>query len=319
MARKVNISTIGARYHSLDPSLTLPQAVDEMISHLKGKVNQVLPDQPDLIVLPEYSDMPANFSTEKRFAFYKERGDRILDCFSELASENHCYIIYPSVQELEDGTWRNSIRLIGRDGQIAATYYKNHPTIGELEEGILSGEDAVVVNCDFGRVGFAICFDLNFDSLREKYVKAKPDLIVFSSMFHGGLMQSNWAYSCRSYFVGAIGGLTSSIISPVGEIIRSTTNYYDYITETVNLDYAVVHLDNHWKLLRAMSEKYGPLVKMVDPGLVGAVLITSESNSVTMQDIVNEFGFELLDDYFSRALARREADLQARSESIEAF
>ena len=76
----------------------------------------------------------------------------------------------------------------------------------KIEKGSLCGKDAPVFECDFGRVAFAICFDLNFDELRLKYVKAKPDLIIFSSMYHGGLMQAYWAYSCRAYFVGAIAG-----------------------------------------------------------------------------------------------------------------
>jgi len=81
-------------------------------------------------------------------------------------------------------------------------------TLPETESGILYGREAPVFDCDFGRVAFAICFDLNFDELRLKYVKAKPDLIVFSSVYHGGLMQAYWAYSCRAHFIGAVAELS---------------------------------------------------------------------------------------------------------------
>ena len=85
----------------------------------------------------------------------------------------------------------------------------------------------------------AICFDLNFDELRLVYAKAKPDLIVFSSMFHGGIMQAYWVYSCRCHFVSAVGfpAIRSEIRNPHGRVIASTTDHYDFVTATVNLYY----------------------------------------------------------------------------------
>jgi hypothetical protein len=58
-----------------------------------------------------------------------------------------------------------------------------------------------IINCDFGRVAISICYDLNFDELRFRYMKEKPDLIIISSMDHGEVGQSIWAYSCRANFV----------------------------------------------------------------------------------------------------------------------
>jgi len=55
------------------------------------------------------------------------------------------------------------------------------------QDGVLCGKEAPVFECDFGRVACAICFDLNFDELRLKIAKARPDLILFCSMYHGGL------------------------------------------------------------------------------------------------------------------------------------
>src|SRR5690606_27636859 len=123
---------------------------------------------------------------------------------------------------------------------------------------------------------FVICFDLNFEELRLKYQAAKPDLIVFPSMYHGGLMQEYWAYSCRAHFVSSVApaNLPSEIISPVGHTLAASTNYFDFTTATVNLDCRVVHLDGNWGKLRALKEKYGSQVTIFDPGRLGAVLLT---------------------------------------------
>jgi len=185
-------------------------------------------------------------------------------------------------------------------------YNKNHVVIEETtESGILCGREAPVFDCDFGRVAFAICFDLNFDELRLKYAKARPDLIVFSSMYHGGLMQAYWAYSCRAHFVGAISGLPCEIRDPQGDVIASSTNYFDFVVADVNLDCCLAHLDYNWSRLRAMKAKYGPKVTIKDPGFLGSVLITSEHETVTADEMVREFEIELLDDYMARALAHR--------------
>jgi predicted amidohydrolase len=305
---KIKIATIGPRPLHLDSNTDPQKVVDRMIAHWKSRFAQVLPDRPDLIVVPEACDRPAGFSLEKRLAYYRVRKQQIKNFFAKVADENNCYIVYSAARQMDDGTWRNSSILLDRSGKVAGIYNKNHVVIEETTKaGILCGKDAPVIECDFGTVAFAICFDLNFDELRLKYVRAKPDLIIFSSMYHGGLMQAYWAYSCRSHFVGAIAGKAtpSQIYNPLGQVIASNTNYFDYVVAEVNLDCCLAHLDYNWARLRALKAKYGPKVKITDPGRLGCVLIESEHETKTALQMVKEFEIELLDDYMARALAHR--------------
>jgi len=305
--RTITIATIGAKPISI-PGDTEPQRiVDRMIAHWKSKFAQVLPDKPDLIVVPEACDRPSGPNREQLLRYYEVRKDQIQAYFAKVAKDNHCYIVYSAKRHMPDGSWRNSSVLIDRAGKVVGVYNKNHPTIGEIDKGILAGRDAPVFQCDFGTVAMAICFDLNFDELRLQYAKAHPDLILFSSMYHGGMMQAYWAYSCRSHFVGAIAGRStfSEIRDPLGRILASSTNYFDYAVATVNLDCAVAHLDFNWGRFREMKKKYGPEVQISDPGCLGSVLITSKHPEKTIEDMVEEFEIELLDDYFQRALAYR--------------
>ena len=303
MANYVKISTIGARPAAGNPG-TGQQAVERMIAYWQGRFDPVLPDRPDLIVVPECCDRYPSHSMEERLAYYRTRGDQVRDFFGRVARENRCYITYPAVREMDDGSWRNSVQMLGRDGRVLGAYNKNFPVITETTEaGILCGTEAPLVECDFGRVGCAICFDLNFDEIRLEHVAARPDLILFASMYHGGLMQAYWAYSCRVHMATAICGLESAILSPVGETIVRSTNYFDHVTAAVNLDCKVAHLDFNGEKLRAMKEKYGPEVSIHDPGYLGSVLISSESAARTSDDLVAEFGIELLDDYMARSIA----------------
>lgn len=303
----ITIATIGSGPATIAADTPPQKVVERMIAHWRSEFAQVLPDHPDLIVVPEACDRPGGFSDEKLREYYEVRKDQVLDFFATTAKENNCYIVYSAYRQMADGTRRNSSVLIDRKGKVAGIYNKNHPTIGEIEGGTLCGSEAPIIECDFGRVAMAICFDLNFDELRDKYVKGRPDLIIFSSMYHGGLMQSYWAYSCRCHFVGAIAGRAtpSEIRDPLGRVVASNTNYFDYVVARVNLDCALVHLDYNWERLRKLKAKYGPKVKISDPGCLGSVLVASEHETISVDEMIKEFELELLDDYLARALAFR--------------
>jgi len=217
----VTIATLGPSPISVDADADPQQVVNGVIAHWKHQFSRVLPDKPDLIVVPEACDRPRGISPDKLKDYYRIRKNQVRDYFAQVARDNNCYVVYSAKRAVADGTWRNSSVLIDRKGKVVGVYNKNHPTIGEIDGGIVAGRDAPVIECDFGRVAFAICFDLNIDEIRLKYVKAKPDLIVFSSMYHGGMMQAYWAYSCRSHFVGAIAGRAtpSQILNPLGQVI----------------------------------------------------------------------------------------------------
>jgi len=303
----ITIATIGSGPASVTSDAKPQQVVDKMIDHWKRQFAKVLPDRPDLIVVPEACDRPSGFSGEKLQKYYKVRKDQVQQFFAKTARENNCYMVYSAYRIMPDGTKRNSSVLIDRKGNLVGIYNKNHPTIGEIENRTLCGKEAPVFECDFGRVAMAICFDLNFDELRLKYVKAKPDIIIFSSMYHGGLMQSYWAYSCRCHFVGAIAGRAapSEIHNPLGQTIASNTNYFDFAVARVNLDCELAHLDYNWGKLRKLKAKYGPKVTISDPGCLGSVLVSSEHETISVDEMIKEFEIELLDDYFTRALAYR--------------
>lgn len=309
MSRYVKICCLTSAPLPIDPKLDLNEAVERMIGHWRSLLAQALPDKPDLIVLPEACDRPetGSYPLQRRLEYYRCRGNRIRDFFAEVARQNRCYIAYSAHREAEDGSWRNSTQLLDRSGSVVGVYNKNHLVIEECSvSGIRYGKEAPLILTDFGTVACAICFDLNFDELRLKYAKARPDLILFSSAYHGGFMQQYWAYSCRAHFAGSIYPHSpSAIISPVGEVLAESTNYFHYVIRSVNLDCAVIHLDYNGRKLQQIKDKYGSKISIRDPGRLGSVLLSSESGDFTAADIVKEFELELLDDYLARALAHR--------------
>lgn len=305
MSRNVRISVIAN-----SGLANVPGTLESMLEYLRNEVEQVLPDKPDLIVFPEACDRCVSFSEDQQKAWYMLRGDRIRDFFSQIARENRCYIAYSAIRYLStevEHPFRNSTQIIGRDGVVVGMYDKNHLVPLEYDEReVAYGTEAEIIELDFGRVACIICFDLNFNSLLERYAAQKPDLIVFSSFYHGGIKQLEWASRCRSYFVGAIDHDQSRILDAFGTEIASTTNYQDYVTASINLDSTVVHLDRNREKINAAKKKYGPFLQVFDPGHYGSVRLSYEGTDKTIMDIVQEFGMLLLDDYLKLCLEHRE-------------
>jgi hypothetical protein len=309
----VKIATIGGvPSFSLDKNKGSQNFVDKIIVFWKNEINQVLPDKPDLILLPEICDIPTNLKAEEWKEYLEVRKNQVIDQFSSIAKANHCYIAFGTMRIDDDGKFRNSAILLDREGKIAGIYNKNFPTIGEVEDGIKPGDETPVFQCDFGRVAFAICFDLNFKELLAKYEAEQPDVILFPSNYHGSFMQNVWAYWCRSFFVGCINGSgrpSSEIRNPLGDVIASSTNYFDYAVATINLDSRVVHLGYNFGKLDALKKKYGSAVTITDPGRLGPVLVSSESSGNNIDKIIKEFDIELIDPYFDRSRETRAGSL----------
>lgn len=313
--KHIVVSSLGPAELKIRPE-SFAEGVRIMKEHWLKHLNTVLPDHPDLIVLPEACDRFPVMSTAERNEYYVFRGDQMLDFFREQARANHCYIVYSSIRILSDGTSRNSSWLIGRDGEVVGIYDKNYPTIpGMVDAGVLPGKEAPVFKTDFGRVMMAICYDLNFQEFLDRCAAERPDMILFSSMYHGGLMQNYAAYHCRCFFVGAIAGLENNIINPVGERVAHSSNYLPRISTRINLDYQVVHLSQNWEKLEAVKAKYGPGVIISDPGYLGAVLLTSELPKVSSADMVKEFQIEIWDDFYRRSEETRQHYLRKTLES----
>jgi predicted amidohydrolase len=326
MARWITVSCLSSSAWDGDGQ---PQSdvVASVIAGWADRLGSVLPDQPDIIVLSEACDdidtrtMRENDAERgaEMLAYYALRGDRVREFFARVARDNHCYIAYAAIRQAADGTWRNSIQLLDRAGEIAGVYDKNHVVISENEDLDIQYSDEVnVFDLDFGRVGCAICYDLNFDELQARYVQARLDLLLFSSMFHGSFLQRQWAYSSRAYLAAAIRPpARCAVVSPVGEIVAQSTNYFNELTHRINLDRVVAHLDGNGTALSAMKRKYGRAVQIHDPGLLGSVLVTSESDEVSAGKMAEEFGLELLDTYFRRARDHRAGRLLAHPPDLE--
>jgi predicted amidohydrolase len=132
---------------------------------------------------------------------------------AQLASKHRTYIVCPI--DRKDGNRRlNSAVLLDRRGQIAGVYDKMYPYGEEFGKrpGVQPGETVTVVRTDFGRVGLAICFDVNWPPLWQRLSDFGAELVIWSSAYSAGrslqaratdynyhVMSATWVPDCLVY------------------------------------------------------------------------------------------------------------------------
>ena len=293
--------------------------VDRMIQYWLKDIKLCENTKPDLIVLPEicdvYNDLLIAPSLEeaqkRRDDWLEKRGNKILDAFREYASTHHTYIVYPTYRDRDNGHVSNCSLLIDREGDVIACYDKVYPTVGDIAKGAIPGTKPVIAQTDFGTMGFAICFDLNFWDLLEAYAPLRPNVLAFSSYYHGNLMQATWAYRCQSYFLGAtIGNLEKNIVMPDGTVRDSIRSFCTYLVGTINTNCKLAHIDFNKQQINDAFAKYGRKLTIHNNNSLGVLLLTSNDPDLPIEAIFREFEIETWDEYYARSTQARLNALQ---------
>jgi predicted amidohydrolase len=228
----------------------------------------------------------------------------------ELARQHRLIIVWPRLEYDPVRNLRNASVLVGRDGELIGRYDKMFPTIPELEKGVIPGTVAPAFETDMGLVGLMICFDLNFPEVRVALKQSKPDLVVFSSMYRGGLQAQALAYDLRSFVVTSIAGELGLVIDRAGRIIKEST-YEALAVAPINTNSVAMHMDFNWTKMDAMLAKHGPALTF-DFHTREAFMVIESARDEDIESIIKEFQLEPADAYFERS--RR-----VRGEILEKF
>ena len=113
----------------------------------------------------------------------------VADC----ARRHSMYVVAGFYAAVDDGI-SNIAALIDRSGRLVGTYAKRRPTEGEIENGVVPGTATRVFETDFGKVGLAICFDLNWQDLWAELAEDGAELVCWLSAYEGGLPLQAYAW-----------------------------------------------------------------------------------------------------------------------------
>jgi len=179
LSRHVTVASVSTK-----PSCCADKEMDKLLdeaAHYAWRARQM---GADILAFPEI--YPHINSAKKCTEAAEELPTPTTERMMTEASKLGMYIIWPQYTREGEQAY-NSAVLINRDGEISGVYHKMHPTIGEIEDGIMPGTRMPTFETDFGTIGMAICYDLNFRDIMTGLKKNGAEIIFFCSAYRGGL------------------------------------------------------------------------------------------------------------------------------------
>lgn len=307
-----NVRVASVSFTGVGRSNTIQETVEGNVREMVKLLERVcICDKPDIVCFPECSPM-LGLSHKEMVNAAEEIPGKIFGKIASTARKHGVYVVCPMYEKRDELVY-NSAVLIDRNGNYAGSYHKIHPTISEIEAGVTPGVEPKTFETDFGTIGFAICFDLNFEDVAKGLIENGVELILFPSMYRGGLQLKIWAFKYGVYIASAFTGEGSMIVDPLGRILAISSIHSPVICKTINLDYKILHIDYNWSKWDLIKEKYGPNVEIDVSSPEGVFMLVSNLENISAKDIVHEFQLETREEYFRRSVKIREEALKKMS------
>ena len=260
--RKVIVGTAMQAFWVSYPGLQkrlkeLSELVDGMAREAQRKYSRGL----DLAVLPEVA-LTGELSGEPAAQSVAFEGP-VHEAFARVAREHHCYVIVPTYL-LDDSSRKlcsNAAILVGREGELVGIYRKVHLAVqtgsDSMEHGTTPGKEAPVFQCDFGKLGIQICFDMEFDSGWEQMAQKGADLVAWPTQ---SPQTSDPAFRAKRYgyyIVSSTWRNNASFFEPTGKIIAQIREPAHVLVQELDLSYAILPWSSQLQNGGAFSKKYG--------------------------------------------------------------
>jgi predicted amidohydrolase len=273
-----------------------------LLARAKGRIEAVGRDRPDLVLLPElFANSPKENTPEAAAQAAQAVPGPISEELAALARRFRAYIAFGLLRRVNERLF-NSLVLLDREGQPAWIYDKVNPVDTEMTAwGETPGALPSAFNGDFGRIGAAICFDINFTELAEHYAHQDIELLLFSSAFPAGRLLDAWAVRYGLAIAGSTYYNNNRIIDCTGATVARTSDLLPYATAVLNLNRRVVHMDKNLAKLDQMRTQYAGEVIVEDLRDEALCVITSLKEGLEVAELMKEFEITPLPAYFDRS------------------
>jgi len=230
-----------------------------------------------------------------------------IPAIARLAAKHRTYVICPVCRQ-EEGRRLNSAVLLDRNGNVVCIYDKVFPYWSEfdLNPPAQPGLEVPVYEADFGRIGMAICFDVNFPEVWQRLADQDAELVLWSSAYAAGTSLQAYALLHHFYIVTATLERDCIVYDITGEqILHERIDPINITRLTLDLDRGIYHtnfnIDKRDKLLAEHS------TDVVQEKLLRCeqwFVLKARRPGVRARELAREYGLEELRDYIRRS--RRE-------------
>ena len=263
--RKVIVGTVmqsfWGQYPGLDNRLDqLTGIVDQMAAQAQQRYGRGL----DLAVLPETAITgEAEGDALARSAPFE---GKLQEVFARKAREHGCYVVVPTylLEAKEKKLCSNAAVLVGRKGEVVGTYRKMHLVVslerGIMEGGATPGDALPVFDCDFGKLGIQICYDMDFDEGWTELERKGAELIAWPTQSPQTSQPAFRAKAHRCYIVSSTWRHNASIFEPTGKITAQITPPQRILVHELDLSYALLPWSSKLRNGEALRQAYGDKV-----------------------------------------------------------
>ncbi|RUO34017.1 carbon-nitrogen hydrolase family protein [Aliidiomarina soli] len=174
---------------------------EENIAQLKRLIQLLPAERPQLVVLPEaFASFGAGESNQLQRAEQPGQGP-IQEAIADLARTHKLWIVAGTIPLQAGERYAGASLLFDDQGEQRARYDKIHLFDATVEDGTGSyqesrytkpGEELVVAESPFGRIGMAVCYDLRFPEQFRALRQAGADIIVLPSAFTRVTGRAHW-------------------------------------------------------------------------------------------------------------------------------
>jgi predicted amidohydrolase len=264
-SRKVIVGTAMQAFWGPYPGLQnrleqLAGIVDQMAAQARKKYGCGL----DLAVLPETAI--TGEAGDEALARSVPLEGQVQEVFSGKAREHGCYIVVPTylLDSPEKKLCSNAAILVGRKGEVVGIYRKIHLVVsldrGTMEGGATPGDALPVFNCDFGKLGIQICYDMNFADGWAELTRRGAELIAWPTQSPQTSQPAFRARQQRCYIVSSTWRHNASIFEPTGKIAAQITPPQSILVEELDLSYAILPWSSKLRNGEALKQAYGAKV-----------------------------------------------------------
>lgn len=210
----------------------------------------------DLMILPETTIQSGREGSAKARAV--PLSGEVIDKLGAKTREYHCYLLVPMFLAEPDGGVSNAAVLLNREGQEAGIYRKIHPAAdadGVLEGGVRPGTIAPVFDCDFGKLGVQICWDMAYEDGWAELARKGAEIVALPSASPQTLRLAAYAQRFGYYVVSATPRNGIAIFNPIGMTVAQNTKPGVLVKE-IDLAYAVLHYSGRLESGRLFTKTY---------------------------------------------------------------
>lgn len=232
----------------------------------------------------------------------------VVSAMSEAAARNQTYIVCPI--DRWDGSRRfNSAVLLDRSGDVACVYDKVFPYWAEFQDFkpiVEVGDDIVVYEADFGKVGLSICFDVNFPEVWQRLENLGAEIVIWPSAFRGGMTLQAHAMTHHYYIVNATQLSECFVYDITGtELLHERSDDINTSRITLDLDRGIYHADFNveWehRLEKLLAERGDDVELERHWEHEKLYVLRAKRPGISARRLAKEYGLEELREYLSRS------------------